>query len=93
MTNKTALESVLHYVDDYLFIGAPASDQCQRLLSTMREICAELGVPRASEKEVGPITRLIFLGIMLDSVAQTLSLPAGKSQEILDLLRLWSFKS
>ena len=59
----------------------------------MREICAELGVPLASEKEVGPITRLIFLGIMLDSVAQTLSLPEGKSQEILDLLRLWSFKS
>ena len=53
-------------------------------------MCKKLGVPLALEKTEGPSHRLTFLGIELDSEAQTLSLPAGKLEEIKILLA--SFK-
>ena len=67
---RAQLATLPHYVDDF-FVGRPGTSECARL---MRECCKLLGVPLASEKEVGPATRLVFLGIVLDSVAQTVSL-------------------
>ncbi|XP_055332307.1 uncharacterized protein LOC129584213 [Paramacrobiotus metropolitanus] len=93
VVKKSRLPSMLHYVDDYLFVGSPGTDDCSTLMTAMREVCEELGVPLALDKTEGPATRLIFLGIEIDSDAQTLSLPAGKLQEIKATLERWHERS
>ena len=58
-------------------------------MSSMTDTCNLLGVPLAFEKQEGPATSLVFLGILLDSVSQTLSLPIRKLEEVRELLRTW----
>ncbi|XP_055337903.1 uncharacterized protein LOC129587950 [Paramacrobiotus metropolitanus] len=90
VSNRTGLVSMLHYVDDYFFAGKPGSNQCGTLMSTMTQTCSELGVPLAHDKTEGPATQLTFLGIRLDFVRQTLSLPDDKRQIIEEALEEWS---
>ena len=49
----------------------------------------ELGMPVALVKLEGPATRISFLGIMLDSEAQILSLPQDKLEDILHRVHSW----
>ena len=48
------IEFVYNYLDDFLCIGPPGKNTCRRSLDTMMQVCAELGVPLASEKVEGP---------------------------------------
>ena len=50
------VQFVLHYLDDFLILGPPASEVRNEGLSTTRRICQELGVPIAEEKVEGPST-------------------------------------
>ena len=81
----------LHYLDDFLLLGAPNSANCASALHTCTtlSICGELGVPIAEEKTEGPTTILTFLGIEIDSVNLQLCLPLQKLTSLLELLRSW----
>ena len=61
------VEFVLHYLDDFLFVGSPHGNACQESLSLALQLCQELGLPVMQEKVVGPSTVLDFLGIVIDS--------------------------
>ena len=50
----------------------------QGLTVGIMEECEALGFTLAPEKQEGPTTRLVFLGIDIDTVAGRLSLPADK---------------
>ena len=45
-------------------------------------MCQGLGVPIAPEKTEGPTKSLFFLGLQIDSVAQTVTIPLEKLMEI-----------
>ena len=47
-------------------------------LESLVAICQHLGVPLALEKVEGPTVRLVFLGILIDTVAGELRLPREK---------------
>ena len=47
-------------------------------MSLMEEICRMAGLPVESSKSVGPTTTLVFLGVELDSIKMSLSLPHDK---------------
>ena len=51
---------VIHYLDDYLFIGPPGSSECSKSLHLAVRTCTELGVPLAMEKQEGPAHQLVF---------------------------------
>jgi len=57
----------LHYLDDFLFLGAPNSQQGREFLTTALQMLTRLGIPVAVHKTEGPTTALIFLGILVDS--------------------------
>ena len=82
----------IHYLDDYLMVGEAGSNQCSTYLATMLKLCERLGVPVAAEKVEGPSTSIVFLGILLDSVTQELSLPAVKLQEFLSFIHDWCMR-
>ena len=86
---KQGVTYVLHYLDDYLTVGRPRSDECRQNLSTIQTICKQLGVPLKVE---GPTTSLIFLGILIDTSKMELRLPEGKLVELRILIRQWKEK-
>ena len=79
----------LHYLDDFLFLGAPASGECEAALQSALTLCAELGVPISEEKLEGLATSISFLGIVLDSDLMQLRLPEEKLQRLLGTVREW----
>ena len=82
----------LHYLDDFLFMGPPADESCAKVLEVALDTCKELGVPVAAHKTEGPATQLGFLGIHVDTLTMTLSLPGVKLTRILDLVLSWQGK-
>ena len=67
-----------HYLNDFITIGPPNSDVCQRNLWTISAVCESLGVPLAVDKTEGPTSCLTYLGIEIDTVAGILCLPKGE---------------
>ena len=82
----------LHYLDDFLFLGAASTHECAASLQTALQVCQRLGVPVAAHKTEGPSTCLTFLGIQIDSVAMQLSLPPDKLSQIRGLVLSWRSK-
>ena len=79
---KNGVTWALHYIDDFLTIGAPDSSECLRNMQLMEKTCAQAGLPIESSKLMGPSSSIVFLGIEIDSVSGTLSLPIDKLQKI-----------
>lgn len=83
-----SVRHLLHYVDDF-FLLHPHKDGCERELKFVLEIFALLGLPVSAEKLEGPLTAIIFLGILFDSVAMTLSLAHDKLTQLKDMVAEW----
>lgn len=80
--------SVIHYVDDFLFV-VEFKAEAQLLLEGALCLCRTLGLPMAESKTEGPCTKLIFLGIELDTVEMRASLPDAKLAELNELTSFW----
>ncbi len=80
----------LHYLDDFLLFGEPDSPQCGLSLQRALARCRVVGVPVAPRKTEGPTTKLVFLGIEIDTVAMTLRLPVVKLERLQREIQKWS---
>ena len=89
---QAGISSCLHYLDDFLTLGAPESLECQRNLKVLIGTCETLGIPLAIEKIEGPIARITFLGIEFDSQTMTMRLPEEKLRHLRDLIGQWISK-
>ena len=83
------IDTVLHYLDDYIVFGASDTDKCQAALDRALQLCRQLGVPIADRKTEGPATTLVFLGIELDSVAGEIRLPKEKLERLKREIAWW----
>ena len=54
------IEHILHYLDDFLIIASPGSNQCGRDLARLLALFDRLRVPVASDKVEGPSTCLVL---------------------------------
>ena len=70
LQHNYGLERLIHYLDDYLLVGPPATPSCGRQLTTFLEVCQHLGVPVAHDKVEGPSTTMTFLGLEIDTIHQ-----------------------
>ena len=89
MLKQEGIEVVLHYLDDFLLVGAPNSSECERALSILLWVFGELGLPVATNKSEGPATQLTFLGFKLDSVQLEFRLPAKKVATLQMMITEW----
>ena len=80
---------LLHYLDDFLIFGPPGPEGCSKALARALDLCARLGVPIAAHKTEGPATRIIVLGIELDSVSRMVQLPEEKLVRLQTEVRSW----
>lgn len=60
--SKSGLDTLDHYLDDFIFAGAEGTNNCQLLMDTYFDISSDLGVPIAKNKTLGPTTFITFLG-------------------------------
>ena len=77
IASKLPNVSVLHILDDFLFIS-PTHLGCQQALHIFTTICQDIGVPLAPDKTVGPAMILDFAGIRLNTIDMYASLPPDK---------------
>ena len=69
---------VLHYLDDFLLLGAPDSAEATMASSMATELFSSTGISVAEHKTEGPTTSLTFLGILIDTSLFQLRLPPEK---------------
>ena len=86
---QEGVETVMHYLDDFLVVGLARSDECHRAVNVVLRVFATLGLPVAEDKLEGPSTRLSFLGLEINTVAMELRLPAEKLRDLQVLIRSW----
>lgn len=76
---------ICNYLDDFFF-AAIRRELGNQLLRVFLEICQEINFPVAMDKTVWAIQLLVFLGILLDAINRTLSIPEDKRQKALGML-------
>ena len=67
-----------HYLDDFIVLSQPAYQTWLRDWYVLITTCNELEVPFAGHNLLGPCTKLVFLGIEIDTVTGHLRLPSEK---------------
>lgn len=77
LAEKIGIQGLVHYLDDFLVINRSQAG-CTYDLSSFMSLCNVLSVPLADDKTKGPDTTLEFLGLELNTVAETVSLPKDK---------------
>ena len=92
MLHSHGIAHQLHYLDDFLFLGAPYSDEAARALETVSKVLRMLGIPIAVHKTKGPDTILVFLGIIIDTLNFELRLPEEKLTRLQAQLESWGEK-
>ena len=75
----------INYLDNFLFI-ALWKWLCDLQTKTFLQVCTEISFPVAMEKTVWATTRLIFLGLLIDTILQMVFIPVDKLQKGRDLV-------
>lgn len=88
LRNVFGVSDILHYVDDS-FIAAATRVDCQDQLDRTYLGMQTLGMPIAEDKTERPCTRLIFLGITIDSIDMSVSLGQDRIASTRALVREW----
>ena len=92
LINVVSILLVLHYLDDF-FLCHSSFHGCNRDLSNLISLFKQLSIPLAEEKVEGPSTTITFLGIEIDSIANTIRLPAEKFSDLMDKINFWHSRS
>ncbi len=72
------IKDVVKVLDDFLFLTIK-KEQCHLYLKTFLKLCRILGIPVAMENtSEEPLQRLVFLGILLDTIMILTQLPINK---------------
>ena len=88
MLNK-GVSWCIHYINNFLTTGPPASEECLRNSLIMQSVCNEAGLPMEPSKSIGLTMALVFLGILIDSEKGELRLPQDKLSQLQDAATQW----
>ena len=89
IVKQAGVKNIIHYLDDFLIVGQPGSEEGKVALGIVQDTFSRLGLPIAENKLEGPTTCLEFLGFELDSVALEIRLPQRKLVEFRSLSSQW----
>ena len=80
----------LDYINDWLLFGSKG--KCQASFERLNDLLVELGLDISHHKTVTPRTKVVCLGILVDTTNFTLSIPEDKLKEIKNLIAQWQHK-
>ena len=88
---QNGFPNLFNYIDDLIYTGLPSDIHSS--FTFLKELLIELGLDISLKKLVPPSTSVVCMGILVDSIAKTVSIPADKLQEILQLCSFWTTKT
>ena len=88
---KLGITHVIHILDDFLFIEHSKFLALEKL-KLFLHLCADIGIPLASDKTVCPTHVIEFVGITIDANHRETRLPQDKIEKWKRLLRLYKQK-
>ena len=80
-----------NYIDDLIYTGLPS--QINESFIFLKKLLGELGLEISNKKLVPSATSVTCLGILVDSVQKTISIPSEKLAEIVQLCADWGSKT
>ena len=83
---------VLHYLDDFLLLGAPDSSEATMAALITTKFFSSTGIPVDEQKTEGPTTSFTFLGILIDTSLFQLRLSPEKLIRLRSLVEVWQAK-
>jgi hypothetical protein len=88
VSSALADQGIAHvrYLDDFLLVASSA-ERAWLCAHRAADTLVAFGLALAPDKVEGPATRLEFLGIIIDSVLETLSISTARHDELMELLR------
>ena len=88
--NQNGFLNLINYIDDLIYTGFPSDIHSS--FKFLKDLLAELGLDISLKKLVPPSTS-VCLGIQVDSISKTVSIPTDKLHEITQLCSQWSTKT
>ena len=83
--------SIWNYIDDFLCVSLPS--KIAKTFTRLKELLTELGLSVSAKKLVPPSTKVTCLGIQVDTVNLSVSIPTEKLQTIKFRCQNWVQKS
>ena len=87
--NKYNSENVVNYSDDYLLVCSKILITAHQQLNVVIGAFHDLDIPLAEEKIMGPVHKLPYLGITLNSKDMTMEVTPERYAETMSLLPFW----
>ena len=81
--------TIFNYIDDLIYVGLP--HEIYQSFTFLQHLLQDLGLEVSPSKLVAP--QVLYLGILVDMVAQTISIPKDKLHQIKDICSSWSSKT
>ena len=82
---------LFNYIDDLIYTGLPS--QMDASFNFLKNLLVKLGLDISPKKLVPPSTSVTCLGILINSIQKTISIPPEKLAEITQLCIQWSTKT
>ena len=79
--------SIIDYIDDYIGVGVTCV--AQRSFDHLLSLMEKLGLSVSQSKLVLPATRVVCLGVLIDTVTCTIAIPPEKLCQINDTVKEW----
>ena len=83
--------AMLDYIDDYIGVGVPRVAHASYI--ALLDLMAQLGLTVSQKKVVVPAMQVTCLGVLIDTVKGTVSIPPEKLEQINVTVRQWLSKS
>ena len=81
---------VIDYIDDYVGMGVPGVARAS--FASLFSLMKELGLTISDSKLVPPSTKVVCLGVLIDTEKGTVSIPPDKLRQVNDTVRHWMTK-
>ena len=88
MMKRRGLKAVCVYIDDFLIV-ADSFVECMAAFKALLALFLKLGFSISWRKVVSPNQKITFLGICIDSVSETLSMPGDKLVSLKEDIVSW----
>ncbi len=75
---KLNVRHTIHILDDYMFFGAQATDDCKVSLQSFLHLADSIGLPIKESKMVHPMTKAELHALQFDTEKMQISVPADK---------------
>lgn len=89
---RMGIDAIICFIDDFFITGASMND-VKRAMNILIHVLVSLGFAISWEKCISPTTRLTFLGVTIDTVAGSLSIPEEKINEVKQKIAYWNTRT